>query len=421
MKVGFVGLGKLGLPCATCISMKGHDVMGHDLDPTRMSILPQPYQEAGPDGTGNFNDWLGRSDIHFGTLQEVADHAEIIFVAVQTPHNPKYEGVTPLPDARVDFDYGWLCACIKELAGVVRRSTPIVVISTCLPGTMAKYVKPLLNAHMHLVYNPFFIAMGSTMRDFLHPEFILMGTDKNLAVLVPIEKFYGTITDAHVQRMSIESAELTKVAYNTFISLKIAFANTLMEICNQIPNADVDEVTNALKQATTRLISGAYLSGGMGDGGGCHPRDNIAMSWLAQTRDLSFDIFEAAMACRQEQAQYLANLKMGSLVPPNKMPLVILGYAFKPESNLTVGSPALLVANLLEGMGKQCTCIDHHVVPLDVYKDLHESDAPCVILIGCKHPEYATWKFPKGSIVIDPHRYIPDQEGVLVDRLGEGK
>ena len=89
--------------------------------------------------------------------------------------------------------------------------------------------------------------------------------------------------------------------------MKIVFANVLMEICHKT-GANVDEVTDALKLANDRLISGKYFTGGMGDGGACHPRDNIALSWLSRKLNLSFDWFENIMLARQKQTEWLANL-----------------------------------------------------------------------------------------------------------------
>ena len=123
--------------------------------------------------------------------------------------------------------------------------------------------------------------MGSTINDFLFPEFILFGKDDIYAAELG-KKFYKTITNAPLYDTTIENAELIKVAYNTMISTKISFANTLMELCHKLENTNIDDVTNGLKMANKRLISQAYLDGGMGDGGGCHPRDNIAMSYLSK-------------------------------------------------------------------------------------------------------------------------------------------
>jgi UDPglucose 6-dehydrogenase len=152
---------------------------------------------------------------------------------------------------------------------------------------------------------------------------------------------------------TIKTAELTKVAYNTFIGLKIAFGNTMMEICEKT-GADVDDLVDALSLATERVISPAYLRGGMGDGGGCHPRDNIALSWLARELGLSYDLFEALMICRERQTEWLADL-----IPAGEVE--IQGKAYKPGTNLTVGSPALLMASMLTERGIGFTHTDPYL------------------------------------------------------------
>ncbi len=422
-KIGHVALGKLGLPVAVCMANAGHDVMGYDLDSSRMSLEPQPYRETGPDGYSDFNDHLARCEnLRFGSMEKVVAHSDIIFVSVQTPHKEEYEGITRIPDTRVDFDYSFLIEAQEQLNSLIAdqdRKIVVCIISTVLPGTMRRCLLPNLPKNAALVYNPSFIAMGTTMRDFYHPEFVLAGSDHEWA-LDRVEEFYKTIiSDPYggpqppVIRMSIPSAELTKVSYNTYIGQKISFVNTLMEICHKIPEADVDEVTGALKKATRRLISPAYMSGGMGDGGGCHPRDNIAMSWLAGELGLSHDLFDDLMQCREDQAEWLANL-MISYCGHYGHPLQILGYAFKPETDLTVGSPALLVQSILEERGYPVSLHDPRVEGKQI-----TGNVPYVYLIGCRHPEFVDWPFARGSVVIDPWRYIPDQEGLEVIRLGE--
>src|SRR3989304_6147377 len=158
MKIGFVGLGKLGLPVAVAISMREHDVMGYDVDKTRMTKKPQKYQEAGPKGFGYFNDYLAKSEIKFGSLKEVVEYAQILFVAVQTPHDSKFEGITPLTKERKDFDYSYLVSAIKSITPHVKSPLPIAIISTVLPGTIRKYVEPSLTYNCRLIYTPHFIA-----------------------------------------------------------------------------------------------------------------------------------------------------------------------------------------------------------------------------------------------------------------------
>src|SRR5712692_3739344 len=104
-RIGFVGLGKLGMPVALALSLKGHDVMGYDVDSGRMRKDRFPHREIGPNGEPSIEPLLQTSDLRFGTIDEVVRHSEVIFVAVQTPHDPRYEGVTRLPEERVDFEY----------------------------------------------------------------------------------------------------------------------------------------------------------------------------------------------------------------------------------------------------------------------------------------------------------------------------
>jgi UDPglucose 6-dehydrogenase len=408
MKIGFIGLGKLGLPVALAIESKGHDVVGYDISEDVKNIIDAkklPYREIWA------QECLDKSKIKFVEVKEVVNHSEIIFVPIQTPHHHEYEGITRLPDKRIDFDYSWLKSGIKTLSDEIEKQKEdkiVVIISTVLPGTIRKEIMPLLNKYIKLCYNPFFIAMGTTIQDFLNPEFVLLGMDSDTAT-VKAEKFYKTLHSAPLFKTSIESAELIKVVYNTFISTKISFINTVMEICHKLPGVNVDDVTDALELGTDRIISSRYMRGGMGDGGGCHPRDNIALSWLARKLDLSYDWFENIMMQREKQTEWLV-----SLIEENLSDIVyILGKAFKPETNIVVGSPSILLKTILEERG-------HKVVMYDpwVDKEKPKFTSGCYF-IGTKHPEFKEFKFPKGSIVLDPWRYIPDQDNINVIRIGE--
>lgn len=337
MKIGFVGLGKLGLPVALAIESAGHEVYGIDTDPGVWEILRTrklPYLEQDAQAL------LRNSKIDVTDSRHLSEWADLIFVAVQTPHKPEYEGITPLPKERADFDYSWLRKAVSAVSGAKQ----IVIVSTVLPGTLEREIAPIVDLET-VLYNPSFIAMGTTIPDFRDPEFVLVGSDG--CHPGQLEKLYASIHEAPVFVTTIKTAELTKVAYNTFIGLKIVFANAMMEICEKI-GADVDDLTDALSLATRRLMSPAYMRGGMGDGGGCHPRDNIALSWLARELGLSFDIFEAMMLARERQTEWLAELleqeANGELVQ-------VLGMSYKPETALTVGSPALLLADALSRRG----------------------------------------------------------------------
>jgi UDPglucose 6-dehydrogenase len=275
----------------------------------------------------------------------------------------------------------------------------VIIISTVLPGTISKEIKPLLNKNLKLCYNPFFIAMGTTIKDFTQPEFVLFGVEDEDAYN-SAKDFYSTIHDKPVYKCTIEEAEMIKVTYNTYITMKICLANTVMEVSHKLNNINCDNVMKALSLSNERLMSPKYLFGGMGDGGGCHPRDNIALSWLAKKVDLSYDWYENLMICREKQTDWLADLILENR---GDLPIVILGKTFKKETNLTVGSPSILLKNILMERGIEVEMFDPYI-DKSTQPPLYE---PSLYFIGTNHDVFNGYEFPEGSIIIDPWRIIP--------------
>ena len=261
--------------------------------------------------------------------------------------------------------------------------------------------------------------MGTTIDDFLYPEIILFGSDDK-SVTENAKDFYRTLTNSPFFETTIENAELIKVVYNTFISTKIAFINSITELCHRLPNTSIDEVTRALSLSTKRIISNSYLRGGMGDGGGCHPRDNIAMSYLAKKHKVSFNIFEAIMLQRQKYNHWLADqcLKFSK-----SKPLLILGKSFKPETNILTGSPSIYLFNTLKKRKKNIFIWDPEVdkenfenfIKLNSLKN-----KKICYFIGTQHKAFLNISFNKGSYVLDPFRYIKKRDGVKIVEIGEG-
>lgn len=420
MKLAMIGLGKLGLPVAVALGQK-HEVVGFDVNPDLMRKRKYEHRELGPELQDDFQYYFDKANLSFApSVEKAIEGAEIIFVAVQTPHSPMYEGITRLPESREDFNYSHLVSAIRTLAPHVKPEQTVAVISTVLPGTMRREMLPIIGDRCRFVYNPFFIAMGTVMRDFMNPEFVLLGIDSSVAslgaVLYLYHHFYDPL-DVPIRCMSVESAELTKVAYNLFITTKIAYANTLMEICHKMPGCNVDDVTNTLALATDRIVSPKYLKGGMGDGGACHGRDAIAMSWLARKLRLRHDPFESVMRAREKQTEWFVEI-IGHQAEYNALPIVILGKAFKANTAITTGSPALLLAELLKERRFTFSIYDPHV---DGIHKTPNDFGRAVFFIAAKHDYFQGWQFPEGSIVIDPWRYIPEQDGVKLVPLGVGK
>jgi len=399
--IGWIGLGKLGLPCALVMSKAGMNVIGTDANTDIASYIAAgkiPYQEVDVEETFSAGKTIGWRD----TVAQVLDEADIVFVAVQTPHEPRFEGCTPTPSERVDFDYSHLEKAISEITANAQKPVLVVVVSTVLPGTCARIVLPLLakNPNITFAYSPAFIAMGTTMHDFGDPEMVIVGTESDSAFKT-IEEVHKKIHQSQVIRLGIAECELTKVAYNTFIGMKIVFANTLGEICQKM-HLDVDQVTDALLMANQRVISGKYLRAGMGDGGGCHPRDQLALSWLARELNLSIDVFEFLMVARDRQTEWLASLATEHSAKTG-LPIKVCGREYKAETNLTVGSPSrLLMCFLPEGSDWQDD----------------EPSEPAVFVIGTNHTKYLAWHWPAGSIVIDPWGYLETAPGTTLVSIG---
>jgi UDPglucose 6-dehydrogenase len=409
-------MGKLGLPCALTLNVRGgHQVTGYDLTDKATRVLTR---EIAPPQEEGIAELLDTHSIHMASnMKELIDSSDVVFIAVQTPHGKEYGGEQPMPDTRADFNYTDITQAFRtvvESAVDLSKHITAVVVSTMLPGTIDRILRPINQLHecVTLIYNPFFIAMGTTIFDMTNPEFVLIGCDRPSDV-EPLRAVYQSIHDAPWQIMSFSSAELTKVSYNTFISAKIAFTNYVMEVCHKT-GADCDDVLNALGNATERVISTKYMRGGMGDGGACHPRDLLAMSWLEDRLDLSTDFIGHLVYVREQQTHWLATLVVEHS-DRTGLPIIILGKSYKPGSDLMYGSPALLLAHYIYELTG-----DHVAKHWDPYIDgTNIGEWKCAVyFIGTNHSDFLSFKFPIGSIVIDPWGMITDSTGITVIRIG---
>lgn len=278
MRVAMIGLGRLGAPVSIAMVKMGHEVYGYDVDLNKSTAYRAGKCDLyEPDIEAELR-WALANGFHvMTTVKGAVEPAEIVFVAVPTPS---------LDDD--SFDTGYVAQAVYEIAEAMKDCLDykvVAIISTVLPGTVRREFLPILTEELGqpgpqtfgLVYNAQFIAMGTTMRDMLEPEFVLIGQYDDLSG-DKLGAFYSSLTDAPLLRMSIESAEMVKMSYNTMIGFKIVYANTLMELCDKIPQADCDTVTHAICLATKRLLSCRYLRGGMGDGGGCLPPGEVVIT-----------------------------------------------------------------------------------------------------------------------------------------------
>lgn len=404
MRVGMIGLGKLGLPVALAIENCGHEVRGYEINKQTKELIKNKQMVNREDFAPSL---LEESNLQLVSLRALVDWADIIFASPQTPHESRFEGTERLSDERADFDYKHLKKVVKDVAALAEESkhrTTLVVISTCLPGTFNREIKPLMNDYVDYVYNPFFIAMGTVIMDFLNPEFVLLGVEEE-ELAYKLISFYATIHNKPCFVTDTTTAEGIKVFYNTFITMKTVFGNMIGEMSYKL-GMNADAIHTALSLATDRIISNKYLKSGVGDGGGCHPRDNIALSHIAREIGMSHNIFDDLMKAREDHMGWLAREAM-RIAKETHLPLILLGKSFKPETNIETGSPAILMANILSDYG----------FPFWHHEEMVILPQACYF-IATQHDRYRDYPFPSGSVVIDPFRYIPPRLGVEYVRIG---
>lgn len=381
MKIGFVGLGKLGKPCAEVMAQK-HDVIGYDLTPKD----PENFQVS--------HDLKGA----------VADR-EIVFVAVQTPHDPLYDGSKPTSHLPAkDFDYSHVKKVIADIDAIATQDQLIVLISTVLPGTIRREIRPLIN-NARFIYNPYLIAMGTVKWDMVNPEMVIIGTadGSESGDAKILRKFYETMMENNPRYVigTWDEAECIKIFYNTFISAKLGIVNMIQDVAERNGHINAGFVAKALADSKQRITGPAYMIPGLGDGGPCHGRDLIALKSLSGNLNLGYDIFGAVAETREIQAKNLANrlTSFGTRV-------IILGRGYKPGFSSDAGSYSVLVGSYAE---------EH----TDVYYDIEPSrDQPYTYLLahGKLHHNHP---FVPGSVIVDPWREIGPVEGCTVIHYGD--
>ena len=384
-KIGFIGLGKLGLDAAEVFA-EHYEVRGTDIYPRSSAT------------------------VKVCDIQETIQNSDWIFIAVPTPHAEGYDGSVPSSHMEPrDFGHEAVIDAITKINHYATTPKKVVLISTVLPGTTRHYFVPRLNEQHQFLYNPYLIAMGSVKWDMVNPEMIMIGTEhgESTDLAQELVDLYQPMmkNNPRYEIGTWDECEAIKIFYNTFISAKVGLANMIQDFAMKIGNINVDVVTNALARSTMRIMGPKYMTAGMGDAGACHPRDNIALRWLAEEYDIGYDMFDTIMRAREVQARNLADFLVRQAQGHN-LPIVIHGKAYKPDVPYCIGSYSTLIGHYV-----------YYVDPLaddltDVVKDW---DRPAVILLahnrqvtygytGLQQMDCHYFDFVPGSVVVDPWR-----------------
>jgi UDPglucose 6-dehydrogenase len=433
MRIAVVGLGKLGAPLAAVLASKGNEVVGIDINPEAVRLLNEgraPVEEPG------LQDLVTASRERLGATTDLAAAAgaEVSILLVPTPS-----------DDRGAFSNEHVLAAVDEIGrGLAARDDyhVVVVASTVMPGSCGAEIRPALERAsgrrvgetLGLCYSPEFIALGSVIRDMLEPDMVLIGESDPRAGDV-FEQLYAGVceNDPPFRRMSLVNAELTKIAVNTYVTMKISYANALADMCERLPDADVEAVTGALGLDTR--IGAKYLRGAISYGGPCFPRDNKAFGVLA--RDLGAEplLAEATDAVNVAQTDRLARVVQSRLKAGNAVG--ILGLAYKPDTGVIDESPGVALARLLADAGYEVRVYDPVATEaaLQALGGLAQGSSSAaellaqsdVTVIATPWPEFAELPIEaleregRRAVVIDCWRLLPERASggaVEIVRLG---
>lgn len=355
MRVSVVGLGKLGSPIVAVLASKGYDVIGIDTNPLfveKMNSHVAPVEEP------LLQEMLTE---HRARISATSDWAKAIAQTDMTTI------IVPTPSgADGGFRNDYVLAVMDEVGAVLARKPGyhlVVVHSTTMPGSVGGPIRDRLERasgrkvgpDLGLCYNPEFIALGEVIKGLLHPDFILIGESDRKAGDI-LEGLYRKVVgaDANIARMNFVNAELTKISVNTYVTMKISFANMLGEICDRLEGADVSVVADAIGRDSR--IGKKYLKPAVGYGGPCFPRDTIAFGRVAHLLGGKADLALSTDAINRRQVMRLADTVRELL--PGGGTVAILGLSYKPHTPVIEESQGVMLAKALADAGMHVVAHD---------------------------------------------------------------
>jgi len=397
MYLSVVGCGYVGLVTGACLAEAGHHVICTDIDAERVAQLEAgrvPIYEAHLDNVLRSARKVGRLSFTSDSGEAIRG-GEAIFICVGTP--PKENGAADL--SAIDR--------VAQQIATEARSPKLVIEKSTVPARTGLALRRALTAysrdsHMRfrVVSNPEFLREGTAVEDFFHPDRIVVGVEDETSA-AEVKQIYRPIIErnfrcpvhngtcptteqASLLITTINSAELIKHASNSFLALKISYANVIADLCERI-GADVEEVTRAM--GLDPRIGPQFLRAGLGFGGFCFPKDVQAFIHLASTVGIDFDILKAAERVNKERInQFLAKVGQALWVIKGKR-IAVLGLAFKANTDDIRFSPALEVAKELFREGAEVHATDPQAISRakallpgvtyheDPYETLRDADA----------------------------------------------
>jgi len=435
-RLSVVGLGKLGLCSAACFASRGFKVIGVDIDIEKVNKINKGISPVEETGLGDLLKKVRNNLLATVDYNEAIRNSDVTFIVVATPS---------LADGSFSNDY--LEKSLHKIGEALKKKKVyhlIVVTSTVMPGTVetvAKYILEqasgkICGKDFGVAYNPEFIALGSVIHDFLNPDFLLIGemSKKDGDML---EEIYGQSCENKpgFARMSLLNAEITKISLNCYITTKITFANSIATICEKVKGADANVITAALGLDTR--IGAKYIRPGLGYGGPCFPRDNVAFAAFARRLETKAKLAEMVDEVNRDQVTRIVERIHEVLGRPkiekSKIRIAVLGLSYKPNTPIIEDSQALNIAQVLVSEGYKVSVYDPQALenvrgvlgntaryaknPDDCVKD---ADLAVIAVPWQEFKKINFKKLNKKIIFLDCWRLLESVKGINIKHLGEG-
>jgi UDPglucose 6-dehydrogenase len=413
MRLTVIGCGHLGATHAACMAEIGHEVLGVEIDPDKVALLNAGrawFLEPGLDELLARHVQEGR--LRFTTsFEEAARFGTVHFLGVGTPGLPDHSG----------YDLSQVFGAVAALAPHLTHPALIVGKSTVPPGTTARLVRALHDSApaadaVEIAWNPEFLREGRAVEDTLHPDRIVVGVP-NMAVEATIRELYRPLTETGIPLLTTDAvtAELVKGAANAFLATKVSFINAMADVCAKT-GGDVATLADAI--GMDARIGRAFLTAGIGYGGGCLPKDvrglaAFASSAGAQSAADLLGVVDQINAGRRQQVADLIRTLLGDLGGKR---IALWGAAFKPGTDDVRDSPSLEVADRLSRLGAQVVVYDPQAAgnALVEFPHMDQADSPQAaaagadaVLVGTAWPEFADAD-PAAFAAIAANRLIID-------------
>jgi UDPglucose 6-dehydrogenase len=367
-KTSVCGLGKLGACIAATLAARGFEVVGIDIDQQKVKKINE--------GLAPLDEPLLAETIRAGhsRLRASIDPQETVATDVTF-------FIPPTPSlSNGSFSNEFLLKAMRPVARAMKdadkRNHLFVCSSTTTPGAMDSVLIPMLEHELGgicgrdfgVCYNPEFIALGDVIKGLLEPDLVLIGESDpdSGAALEDLYKRYNS-NSPRIARMSIVSAELTKISLNSYITMKISFTNQLRLIASRYPDADIHMILDAI--GSDSRIGKKYLRAGLSYGGPCFPRDNRLLSCVARQVGLKAPLAEASDLVNEQTKQALVE-KVLQLSRPGDT-VAVLGVTYKPNTHITEEAAGLFLAQRLKRCGYRVLVHDFAATPANSPR-LHE-------------------------------------------------